>query len=254
MLLKEWRKCRDAFKRPKVMVYFGFWGMPWFIGKIGKYLMESFKNEDLKNTRKYKIYRWIFDHVKRTCDPGLPVWRRGNNINLFRKHWQFDYQDQKHYIKWQSDFKEKLDKWHLGWLKPQYTLPSQLACYIFNIDMMWKWKYDDVRHEFNPQLTFVFFNIALSFFWVAPYRPESTYDLYYWESILNYNYQLPDELKDNSTLEKLKWVNDSMGAWIRTEKNEQGNEVKTKIWNVQPDFLKDKAIAEEIRKYQKEKE
>ena len=252
-LLKEWENCKDVFKRPKVLVYFGFWATPRFTGRISAFLLKAWKNEGLKKTNKYKIYSWIFDHMKHSEDPGLPIWRRGNVIHLFRKHWMWDYRDRDNMVKWQPEFAEKLKKLHLGWLKPEYELPLCLSCYFFKLPLMWKWKYDDVRHEYDPQLTFVLFNICLSFYWVAPYRPTSTYDLYYWESILNYTERIPEKLKNTSVLEKLKWVDDDMGAWVETKKDEQGNEVKTKIWNVQPEFLKDKTIAEEIRKYHETK-
>ena len=33
---------------------------------------------------------------------------------------------------WNRDFRKKLKKWHLNWIKPYYQLPIWLSFYIFN--------------------------------------------------------------------------------------------------------------------------
>ena len=93
---------------------------------------------------------------------GLPFWRCGNIINL--------------------------KKYGLGCLKPQIILPTWLSFYIFNYDVVYKWKYDDIRYEFPPQFTIVFFGLAFQIKLQAPLEDEYDMEDHYWESLLNYLY------------------------------------------------------------------
>lgn len=93
---------------------------------------------------------------------GLPFWRRGKIINL--------------------------KKYKMGWLKPQVILPTWLSFYIFNYDVVYKWKYDDICYEFPPQFTIVFFGLALQIRLQAPIEDEYDMDIHYWESLLSYLY------------------------------------------------------------------
>ena len=244
-MLKEYKKVKDIFKRPRLHCYFGLWGSPVFVGKLGKWLME---NQDNKDTLKYKIKQGIFNLFWRT-DPCLPVWRNGNVIRLFSKHQQHGYNQEtkKWESTWVPEFQEKLKKYHLSWLKPAYYLPNWCSFYFFKFDMCWKWKYDDVRYEFPPQISIVLFNISLSFWWTRPKTKADTYDEMYWESILNYTYKYKETLdgKNVDMLSQLIGLSDYCGYWLSQEKDDYV--IK---WAVQPEFIKDETYAKLLANHQ----
>ena len=165
---------------------------------------------------KYKIGAFFVNHIhSNNC---LPIWRNGNVIRLFKG-------------------------------KLTFELPSWLSCHIFRIPLMWKWKYDDVRFEFPPQFTIVLFNISLSF-WLNPsetsngFRPDM-----YWESILHYNYLLDDDVKCKPIKDQVFALSDELGYWLSS--NKEGK--KKILWQVQPEFLKDKQLGYELERYQHQK-
>lgn len=114
------------------------------------------KNVFIRPKMKFHFGLWKKTH-------GLPFWRRGKII--------------------------KLSKYGLGWIAPQITLPTWLSFHVFNYDVTYKWKYDDIRYEFPPQFTVVFFGLAFQITLQAPLEDEYDMDDHYWESLLNYLYQ-----------------------------------------------------------------
>lgn len=235
-MLEEWKKARSLFKKPTPKFYFGFWSVPSLIGKMGSYCLEH-KDED---TLKKRICGWLSVHCK--TFPGLPVWRRGNTIRIFRNKQMYEY-SKGGYI-WQPEFEEKLKKLHLSWLKPSYELPVWLSFYLFKIDMCWKWKYDDVRYEFPPQITLVLFNIAFGIVWVAPRanKDDIGNDDMYWESILNYNHKFEDKDSVNLVFE----LSDYVGYWTRCS-DKDNYEI---TWTLKPCYLKNKKLADLLYQYQ----
>jgi len=241
MILKEWNKVKGVFKKPKIKVYFGFWSVSYLALKLGEFLLN-------KGFDKYPILTKIWRFLSRT-DSSLPVWRRGNTISLFSKHhkWVLDKEKHTNYFDWDDEFKSKLKKLHLSWLKPHYTLPTIFSFYIFKRDVMYKWKYDELRYEYPPQFTIVFFNISLTLHWCAPVKDfDYTSNDRYWTSVLSYIYE-------KSYYEK----NDILGlaqdmGWSKIYRKgdyENGEYV----FNFSPEFVKDQVIAEKIEQWQKNK-
>lgn len=208
-LYNTWEKVKGIFVKPSLKVYFGKW----------------------KN------------------DPNLPVWRRGPTIylcprkklikncyilrdsvsvvvgtkkmNLGSKEYEAKiYEFSRHtlpeglasgdYI-WNRHIRKKLKKWHLGWIKPVVCLPSWMRFKILNFDVGWKTKFNEVRYEFPPQLSFVGFGLSLTFTLHSPVTCTYCYDDTYWESILIHLYMNKSgELKN--TIEEA-------GIWHRLEEN-----------------------------------
>lgn len=181
-LFKTYNKAKGVFVRPKVKIHFG---------------------------------RWI-------NSPGLPVWRRGGWVTLAKSHQYYTpnstvwiktgskgdkrpdgsaitcetYTPIRHKLPkgsqlgvWRRDIRKKLRKWRLGWLRPVYILPTWLAFYIFNYDVIYKWKYDSIRYEYPPQFTIVFFGLALTITLQPPLEDEHDSMDSYWESLLAFLYQ-----------------------------------------------------------------
>lgn len=248
-MLDEYKKVRKIFKRPKAHIFFGFWTTPTWINNLEKWLINNMNNE---KTFKYRIANFIDKIFGRWANPCLPMWRRGNSIRLFRKHQVYMY-DQEHrgYV-WTDEFKKKLEKFHLSWLKPEYELPIWLSFYVFNFDMMWKWKYDDVRYEFPPQFTIVFFGLSFSIYWNQPKTNDGGDDTMYWETILNYTYKYRDTLKSKPVdmLSQIIGLSDYCGYWNSYDKDDN----KLYIWNVQPDYLRNKEFARILKEHQQMKE
>lgn len=162
---------------------------------------------------KFKAGCWV-------NDPCLPVSRHGPTISLGKYQWKYTPSGTVHYFDkmvdssygkikkyglsnhklpvkpytsvWRSDIRRKLRKWHLGWLPTSISLPRFFSFHIFNWDVTWKWKWDDIRFEFPPQFTIVLFGISFSWWLKAPASSED-WDGYpnddsYWETVLNYVY------------------------------------------------------------------
>ena len=147
--------------------------------------------------------RLIFQYGNWYKSSGLPVWRRGRTIymekNLYShcekvkiKKWRNPVKIgnidlpgawiDSHEWRWKDEYK-KHRPIYTRLFKPIYQLPKWCTFYIFNLDLIWKTKWDDYRFEFSPQFTIVFFNWHLSWFLAPPKdcRVDS-----YWESILWY--------------------------------------------------------------------
>lgn len=194
-LYNTWEKVKDTFVKPSLKVYFGKW----------------------KN------------------DPNLPMWRSGPTIYLCprkklikncyilrdsvsvvvgtkKMNWgnkEYEtkvYEYSRHTLPkgltsgdymWDRHIRKKLKKWHLSWIKPVMHLPSWMRFKILNYDVGWKTKFDDIRYEFPPQLSFIGFGLSLTFTLHSPLNCPYCYDDSYWESILIHLYKNKSgELKD----------------------------------------------------------
>lgn len=153
--LKTYRKAKDVFAPPRIIKYFG---------------------------------RWQYD-------AGLPVWRRGPQIRLYRLFkYSFDYSSNT----WAKAFSEK-HPYITKIFKPIYQLPIWMTFCIFDFDITWKTKYDEIRYEFPPQFTIVAFGFSFTILAASPKSNEK--DNYswlnndsYWEGMLNYLYDCDKDI------------------------------------------------------------
>jgi hypothetical protein len=219
-LFKTYNKAKDVFVRPKLVFKFGLW-----------------KNVGV-----------------------LPVWRRGNFIPI-AKHKQFYYPKNFVHIKkhsagdvlsdgtvvkydtydivyhnlpkkykngaWNRDIRIKLRKWGLGWLKPNYYLPLWLSFYIFNRDVTYKWKYDDIRYEYPPEFTIVFFGFAFYITLEPQLEDEDDSPYHYWESLLNFLYQC-----NKNVTETLHYC----GQWTTFKNNKDSNFFQLRKTHIKPEY------------------
>lgn len=181
-LFKTYNKVKDVFVRPKIKFRIGLW--------------------------------------KKMC--GLPMWRRGKIIRIAKPH-QYHIPKDFVYIKqynagdtmkdgtiinynryvrikhklpngvkgcvWNHNIRKKLRRCGLDWIKPYYVLPHWLAFHIFDLDVISKWKEDEIVYEFSPQFTIVFFGIAFHVTLQVPLEDEYDCEEHYWDSLLCFLYQ-----------------------------------------------------------------
>lgn len=211
-LYKTYNKAKNVFVKPKLYWKFGLWKhdccLPvWRRGPIinigGSIYKNNAKCYQVKNsvsictgekegTRmdgsvyKYKVYTTSYHK--------LP-----NNLN------QFD-------IVWKREYRKK---WWAKLVPARIKLPIWLSFHIFNRDVTWKtkWTAYDIRFEFPPQFTIVFFGVSLSF-WLNPKIKDKTESPdHYWEALLSYLYgKYPEDLIQTIV---------SRGRWVRYEKDKE---------------------------------
>lgn len=211
-LYKTYNKAKNVFVKPKLYWKFGLWKhdhcLPvWRRGPIIDIGGSTYKNNakcyQVKNsvnictgekegTRmdgsvyKYKVYTTSYHK--------LP-----NNLN------QFD-------IVWKREYRKK---WWAKLVPARIKLPIWLSFHIFNRDVTWKtkWTEYDIRYEYPPQFTIVFFGISLSF-WLNPKIKDKTESPdHYWEALLSYLYgKYPEDLIQTIV---------SQGKWVRYEKDKE---------------------------------
>lgn len=100
---------------------------------------------------------------------------------------------------------------------------------IFNWDVMYKHKWDEVRYEFPPQFSIVFFGLSLTITAHAPKTNDNnSWDDLYWESIIN-----AAEKINCGPEEALKYAMEQGGFWY-TPTNKLG------YFSLRPDYIKDK--------------
>lgn len=194
-------------------------------------------------------------------DPMLPVWRRGPQIVLYKGQSDITHVVSSTRIKlrtenqqwgdkvipvdvygfgathklpkgvkegsivWNSKIRRNLRKYHLSWIPPVIQFPIWLSFYIFNRDVTTKRKYDDIRYEFPPQFTIVFFGLSFSCWLEAPKSKVNDFcsDDVYWETIIEY-------LEDNQRNLTETIVNNSY------HKRYYKNNVDY-FWAVRPEYL-----------------
>jgi hypothetical protein len=238
-LFKTYNKAKDVFVRPKVKVSFGLWKrigippayVPSYRIKIAKSNQYYFPQnsvsivENKTNTSKhditipkYKTYKTSYHKLPKNAIRGV----------------------------WNRNIRKKLRKLKLGWIKPYYTLPSWFSFHIFDYDLTYKWKYDDIRYEYPPQFTIVFLGLALSFTLKPILEDEYDSDDFYFESLLCYLYQ--PECNKNIT-DTLIYC----GKWTHFKQNGEEEE----FFQLRKTHIKDKyheEYNEAIKKYKKNKE
>lgn len=221
-LFKTYNKAKEVFVRPKIKFSIGLW----------------------KNMS------------------GLPMWRSGNVIRI-AKYYQFYIPNNRSHIKkynagdikedgtiakynecitsthkmpknaehgvWKRDIRKKLRRYGLGWIKPQYVLPTWLSFYIFNWDVFYKWKYDSIRFEYPPQFTIVFFGFALNFTLEPLLEDENDSQDHYWESLLSFLYQ-PE--CNNNIKDTVKYC----GQWSTYKNNKEIKFFQLRKTHIKPEF------------------
>ena len=194
--LSTYRKVKDIFVKPRLVWYFGKW-------------------INLGN---------------------LPVWRRGNTIQLTKNYSYYKntwYYARLEKSEW-TDLGKKAHPIISKIFKPTYILPIWLSFYYFDHDIFYKTKYsdDDFRYEFPSAITIVFFGLCISVTAIPPFSNNALKERFYlyddyWESILTYLYY-----KD------IKETNSKMGYWSNGE------------WRFRQEFLKREEDRNELKKYQ----
>lgn len=180
--LSTYRKIKGVWKKPKLRVYFGSWfhdpNLPVYRG--GSIRLAKYGNY-------YQISKSVLleDKSKTTYDKeGRPI-----------KHMYHSTHNRiKSDFAWKRPIRKKLRKWGFGWLPPIIYTPWWLKFRIYNFDLIWKTKYDDVRYEFPPQFTIVLFGLSLSLTLHEPTGGYYTSDDQYWEGILDWLYKYDKDL------------------------------------------------------------
>ena len=198
--LKLYRKVRKTFVRPKLKLFIGKW-----------------KNEQ-----------------------NLPVWRQGNFIRLTKNY---------------SDYKEVTegDKTKYVWTEfgkqnhpvlsklfvPCFNMSMWLSFYIFDDDIIYKYKWGEPRYEFPAHFCIVAFGLCFSITSYIDIKSESSSKSYdYWETLLTY--------LDNKG--NIEFTNQDMGWWNTF--SEDNN--KKYRWRFRQEFLKKKEDKEELLRCQDE--
>lgn len=177
-LYNSYKIAKDLFKKPKLKWRFGLW-----------------KNDPCLPIYKYDKKIYLTNNKNKIYIPkfasqiftGTYIDNFGYKIKKYQtsKHKLPKGIKQYEYV-WNRNIRKKLKKYHLSWIKPFINIPSILYFDIINIDIMYKYKYDDIIFEYPPQFTLIFFGLSLSFWLVPPTDNISDSD-YYWESLLKYN-------------------------------------------------------------------
>ena len=181
--LSTYKKIKGVWQKPKLRVYFGSW--------LHDPNLPVWRNQTIRLAKYGNYYQIrkcveIEDKAKSRYD---------ENFKCTIKSY---YHSMHHRIKsdyaWKRPIRNKLRKWGLGWVPPIIELPWWLTIRVFNWDVMWKLKYDEVRYEFPPQFTIVFFGLALSLTLHEPTRGYYTSDDQYWEGILDWLYKYDKDM------------------------------------------------------------
>jgi hypothetical protein len=239
---------------------------------------------------KFKVGKW-------RDDPCLPVWRRGPIITLGKYKDRYtpngyhcvkvgkktlsdgrvldNYESIQHKMPvkcgqsvWRRDIRKKLRKYYLGWIPATINLPMFFAFHIFNWDIMWKTKWDDVRYEYPPQFTIVLFGISFSWWLVAP-SASTDWNGYpnndsYWETILEYLYgengmkgnlkrcidaycwrtEMTDEERNkvNGILEQMKSLDYESPEYEKLRQEMDSIGIRVNTLRCRPEYLQDKYL------------
>lgn len=185
-LYKTYNLVKDTFIKPKLYWKFGLWKndpcLPiWRRGLIINFSGSTFgknaKSYYVKNTVNIKTGEHSYIHNGKTYTYNyfnwVPKHKLPKNLKPDTKVWNREYRK----------------KWWTKIIPAELKLPIWLSFYIFNHDVIWKTKYDDIRYEYPPQFTIVFFGLSLSF-WLKPVIKDSRYENenHYWESLLQFIY------------------------------------------------------------------
>lgn len=204
-------------------------------------------------------------------DPCLPVWRRGSVITLGKRKHHQSFRSQvsikiknapwtdgtgqvhkydcyktiahkmpKYVDRWNYAFirpiRKKLKRFGLGFLHPHYFLPMWTAFHIFDNNIMWKtkWTADDIRFEFPPSFTIVFFGLSFSIWLSAPEPKDIIGGEGYWLGILGMNYSnISDDKMYNAIVTAGKWGNEKESAYALSK-----NYIKPKYYDYYQRIIK----------------
>lgn len=220
--LETYNKAKEVFIKPKLAFYFGPWRkdpcLPiWRRGPTIYPFGYKFAHK-----HGYNVRLW---------NSSIPLYKKGDVLKNGKIAECNGYTTNVHRVKgiydgelcWKRDFRKKLRKWKLGWIKPIYILPIWCAFHFFNYDLMWKTKWGEPRFEYPGHFTIVFFGLSFSIW------PKVNDPYFYWESLLNYVYG--DKPYD------LKSAVQAMGRWksVGTEES---------WWAFKKEFLKKSCHAE----------
>lgn len=173
--LATYKKIKGVWQKPKLRVYFGSWlhdpNLPAWrnhtmrLGKYGNYyqIRKSVELEDKSKSRYDETFKCTIKSY----------------YHVYHNRIKAEYA-------WKRPIRKKLRKFGLGWVPPIIVLPWWLTIRIFNWDVFWKTKFDDVRYEFPPQFTIVFFGLSLTLTLHEPTGGYYTGDDQYWEGILDW--------------------------------------------------------------------
>lgn len=167
------------------------------------------------------FYIPFFGHVYKYATDNAYI-----NEDTGRYEWRYE---------WRPEIQEKLNRLHLGWLKPRYRwdwVPWWFKCDIRCMDVMWKTKYDSIRFERAPYFQLIIFGWSINCIMTWGSTSEDfIMDDHYWESLLSYKYDYDCNLTKTVIFE---------GRWQRHTKD-KGKEY---YFQVQPDYINDEYLNE----------
>lgn len=193
--LKEYRKVKDVFVKPKIKFYFTRnkhkpW--IWLTNKFGwnsKYKCYYPKDEVLVFDGFAEEFRGIpvkkYSSSKHKLPKGVSIYEPVWNRNIRKKWWSF--------------------------IPPVIKLPSWMNFKFTNRDIIWKTKWDDYRYEFPAIISLTLFGFEFGIM--------SSDDDDYWESLLTW-----DTCKDVKELDGI------MGKWHLLNSDTYENRVKPEFF------------------------
>ena len=209
-LYNTWGKAKDIFVKPSLKVYFGS------IKKDPNRIPAGPPPIRLFNRNKYGISVYtVTDMAMVKTGTETKQWGdKEYNVDVYEYSTHKLPGNLKAYqLVWNGKIRRKLRKWGLGWFPPVIYLPYWMKFGIYNYDVGYKWKYDEIRYEFPPAFSIVFFGLSLTFSLHSPYHNTLCCDDHYWEAILNHLY--------NNKSGSLKETIEICGVWRRFGKNNE---------------------------------
>ena len=229
-LYETYNKAKKVFVKPKLHCYFGKWRhdpcLPvWRKGPVWRIGGSSYK----ANAKCYQIYNQVPVKIHNAGDlkPDGTIYKYDyyktsvHKLPGNLKTWD---------TVWKSKYRKLFRKFGLKIAKAYIQFPIWLSFHIFNWDIIWKtkWSEYDIRYEYPPQFTIVFFGLSLSF-WLNPVIKDKETEGYnhYWESLLEYVYgKYKGDLLQTIT---------SCGKWENVSNNTSyfqvsKNYIKPKYW------------------------
>jgi len=159
-------------------------------------------NYSFKKKVKYFYYNLKYK-VSRFLEKYSPIyWNSLNVFKCFREYWKVRKYFEAPCIK----------RYYYPYIKQhEYNTDVYSKCKwrILEIKvypLLWKWKWNQVRHEYNPTFSIMLFNK-----WKWRYElhsPDAKEDLIYWESILNFLYDDTCKSNLNKTYSENIWWSD----------------------------------------------
>lgn len=229
-LYETYNKAKKVFVKPKLHCYFGKWrhdpclpvwrrGPTWYIGGL------TYKAD----AKCYRIYNQVRVKIHNAGDlkPDGTIYKYDyyktsvHKLPGNLKTWD---------TVWKSKYRKLFRKFGLKIAKAYIQFPIWLSFHIFNWDIIWKtkWSAYDIRYEYPPQFTIVFFGLSLSF-WLNPVikdKQTESFD-HYWESLLKYLYGKYKEDLLQTITSCGKWENVSNNtSYFQVSKNY----IKPKYW------------------------